>query len=215
VNNLDLAPQANIGFIGADFMKREMKMVKRTLIAIAVIALLGVAAQAQMTPIDTGYMGPPVYAGGGNSPGLKVDDTATAIWPFEYKALPLCTFDVVMHVGMFVQVEKCNERKIKLVQVDCADPAMGKGAGDWPCYYDCEKVKIRANFPVKLGLEKAKVGNVLKDWSASMAPDTVDDSGSWNEIEICVKAWKADLSAEKPGNQVKVGTITITVKPNV
>ena len=217
MNNLDLAPQANLGLSGADFMKREMKMVKRTLIAIAVVAFLGTAVQGQatMTPLDLGdTLGPAVYTNVGNNPALKVDDKATAIWPFEYKALPLCTFDVLMDVGMYVQVEKCHERKIKLVQVNCED--IGKGSGDWPCYYDCDTIKIRANFPVKLGLTKAKVGGVLKDWSAYFdGADTVDDSGNWNSIKVCVKAWKTEIYKDKPGDTVKVGTVTVTVKPNV
>ena len=181
-------------------------MVKRTLIAIAVVALLATSVQA---------LGPDPHTGGGNSPAIKVNIQSMDIgWPFEYKALDLCVIPVYMHVGFFVQVEKCNERKIKLVQVECAD--IGKGGGDWPCYKDCEKVKIRANFEVKLGLKKSKIGGVLKDWSAYFSgSDTVDASGNWNEIEICVDAWKAEIYKNAPGKEIKVGEVTITVKPNV
>jgi hypothetical protein len=185
-----------------------MKMVKRTLIAIAVVALLATSAQA---------LGPDPHTGTleGKYQSIKVNLQNMEIgWPFEYKALDLCVIPVYMHVGFFVQVEKCNERKIKLVQVNCED--IGKGAGDWPCYKDCEKVKIRANFEAKLGLSKSKVGSVIKEWNAYFnGSSTVDNSGSWNEIEVCVDAWQAQLFQNVPGTEIHVGNVTITVKPNV
>jgi len=189
-------------------MKRETKMMKRTLIVIAVVAALATSAQA---------LGPDPHTGTleGKFQSIKVNIQKLEIgWPFEYKALDLCVIPVYMHVGYFVQVEECNKRKIVLVQVECAD--IGKGGGDWPCYKDCEKLKIRANFEVKLGLKKAKVGDIIKDWSAYFnGSDTVDASGNWNEIEVCVDAWKAQLFKHAPGTEVKVGEVTVTVKPNV
>jgi hypothetical protein len=116
--------------------------------------------------------------------------------------------------GSFVQVEGCNERKIKLVQVECGD--IGKGIGDFPCYKDCERIKIRANFEVKLGLKKEKIGDVIKYWQAYFSRDAiVDASGNWNEIVICVEAWKAKLYENARGTQAKVGEVTISVKPSV
>lgn len=178
------------------------------MIVVAVVALLATSAQA---------LGPDPHTGNhdGKGPSIKVNIQKLEIgWPFEYKALDLCVIPVYMHVGYFVQVEKCHERKIKLVQVECAD--IGKGGGDWPCYKDCEKVKIRANFEVKLGLKKDKIGDVIKDWSAYFnGADTVDASGNWNEVEVCVDAWKAQLFKNAPGTEIKVGEVTVTVKPNV
>lgn len=190
-------------------MKREMKMIKRTLIAIAVVAFLATSVQA---------FGPEPHDGTGDYGGkhntIKVDIQKLEIgWPVEYKALDLCVIPVKMSVGYFVQVEKCSERKIKLVQVNCED--IDKGAGDWPCYSDCENVKIRANFEAKLGLKKNATSGVIKDWSAYFKDgDTVDASGSWNTITVCVNAWKAKLYNESPGMEINVGTVTITVKPN-
>ena len=183
-------------------------MLKRTLIVVAVVALLATSAQA---------LGPDPHTGGGNSPAIKVNmEKFTIGWPFEYKALDLCAIPVYMNVGYYVQVEKCNERKIKLVQVDCEDQRVGKGAGDWPCYYDCENVKIRANFEVKLGLKKEKIGGVIKDWSASVTPNVVGPSSGWSTVSVCVKAWKTQLwNAGTVGTTVRVGTIILTVKPNV
>ena len=187
-------------------------MLKRTLIAIAVVAFLGTSAQAigpePHTPDTDGDV--TNVLGGGQ---IKVNlENVQLGWPVEYKALALCIIPVKMHVGYFVEVEECHKRKIKLVQVECAD--IGKGSGDWPCYLDCENVKIRANFAAKLGLSKSASSDVLKDWSAYYKDgDTVDASGSWNTVTVCVKAWKARLYKNTPGTEIEVGTVTITIKP--
>ena len=77
-------------------------MVKRSLIAIAVLAILATSVQA----LD--------YDDNGK---IKRDGS----WPTVYVALDLCTMPVVMDVGMYVQIFECEKRIIKLVQVDCAD----------------------------------------------------------------------------------------------
>jgi len=114
-------------------------------------------------------------------------------------------------VGSFVHIEGCNEKKIKLIQVDCGD--IGKGSGDFPCYKGCERIRIRANCEVKLGLQKEETGYVLNKWKAYFTEEPfVDASSGWNEIEICVVAWKAKLYEKAP---VKIGELIITVKPRV
>jgi hypothetical protein len=180
-------------------------MLKNTLIAVAVVALLATSAQA---------LGPEPHTGGGNSPAIKVNNVNMEIgWPFEYKALSLCVIPVYMNVGYYVQVEKCNERKIKLEQVECSD--MEKGS-DWPCYQDCEDVNIRANFEVKLGTSlQNKTGVIDKMEAYYKGGDIVDASGDWNTITVCVEAWKTKLWEQTPGSQVKVADLVITVKPNV
>ncbi|MEA3226504.1 MAG: hypothetical protein U9Q07_11185 [Planctomycetota bacterium] len=180
-------------------------MVKRTLIVIAVVALLATSAQA---------LGPDPHTGMGNSPAIKVNNVKMEIgWPFEYKALTLCVIPVYMNVGYYVQVEKCNERKIKLQQVDCGD--MEKGS-DWPCYQDCEDIKIRANFEVKLGCKLENLTSVIdKKACYYKGGDIVDASGNWNTVTVCVEAWKTKLYKQNPGAQVRVGDLHITVKPNV
>ena len=191
-------------------------MLKRTLIAIAVVALLATSVHA---------IGPEPHspkAGGFFKDGDKLHSTIkTDIekysigWPVEYKALTLCVIPVKMSVGYFVQVEKCSDRKIKLVQVDCEEDGLGLGIGDWPCYHDCEDVKIRANFQAKLGLKKNATSNIIDKWDAYFKDgDIVDNTGSWNTITVCVKAWKAKLYNDSPGTEIQVGTVTITVKPN-
>ena len=192
-------------------MKREMKMIKRTLIAIVVVALLATSTQA---------LGPDPHTGkfDKQSASIKVNIQKMEIgWPFEYKALDLCVIPVYLHVGYFVQVFECHKRKVKLVQVECAD--VGKGSNDWPCYKDCEKVKIRANFEVKLGLKLVREGSAItsnSNWKAYyVGDDVIAPSTGWKEVELCVEAWKANLLQESPGMEVKVGTVTLTVKPNV
>jgi len=186
-------------------------MLKRTLIAITVVALLATSAQALGPDPHTGKMG--------NDTGIKIDKMNMNIyWPFEYKSLDLCTIPVFMDVGVMVQVEKCNERKIILKQVECGD--IGKNTqGDWPCYKDCEDVKIRSNINVVLGLTKAKKGNtnVLDQWNAYFKDgvNTVDALSGWKTITVCVDAWKAKLFEAAPGDKIEVGEVTITVKPNV
>jgi hypothetical protein len=188
-------------------------MLKRTLIAVAVVALLATSAQALGPEPHTGKMG-------GNQ-GVKVDPQNMSIfWPFEYKALDLCVIPVKMKVGVFVQIEECHKRKIVIKQVECGD--IGKNSqGDWPCYKGCETIKVRANIDVKLGLKTAKVGPILDKWSASFTDgDTVAGGAGWVPHEICVTAWKAklfeaDASAAMAGSEVHVGDVTVTVKPNV
>ena len=117
-------------------------------------------------------------------------------------------------VGFSVQAEEGNTKKILLRQVDCDDIA--KGGRDWPCYAGCVRVKIRANFDVKLGLKLDKTSAVIKEWKGYFhRGNIVDASGNWNEIQICVKAWKARLPMTAPGTQPKVGEVTVTVKPGV
>ena len=186
-------------------MKREVKMTKRILIAIAAVALLATSAQA---------LGPDPHSNGDDkNPGIKVNNEKFDIgWPFEYKALDLCSIPVYMNVGYFVQVEKCNERKIKLQQVDCADIGKDK----WPCYKDCEDVKVRSNFEVKLGLRKEKIGDVIKDWNAYFqGGDVVPGDGGWHTVTVCVETWETQLLKHAPGSEVRVGTVILTVKPNV
>ena len=194
-------------------MKREMKMVKRTLIAIAVVALLATSLQAALGPEP--HYGTRVQDG--QHTGIKVNpEDMTIGWPFEYVALDLCTIPVKMEIGYYVEVHKCNELQIKLVQVDCAD--LVKHANEtWPCYQDCTDVTIRSNFEVKLGLNKAKIGNVLDAWDAYIKGDVATVGPGEDTITICVEAWKARLfeSDAAAGSVVNVGTVTITVKPAV
>lgn len=182
-------------------------MIKRTLIAIAVVALVASAVQAA---------GPdPHFFGGTDDVAIKVNNENITIgWPYEYKAVTICTIPVFLNVGYFVQIDDCDGRKIELKQVDCGD--IGKGSGDWPCYFDCETIAIRSNFEVKLGTGLTKVGPVIDGWEAYYdGSDVVGPATGFQNRTVCVKAWKAKLLNSEPGIKVKVGELKITVKPNV
>jgi hypothetical protein len=189
-------------------------MLKRTLIAIAVVALLATSVQA---------LGPtPHYKSGESKPGngLKVNIQNVALgWPVEYKALDLCVIPVYISIGYFVEVKECHKRKIKLIQVECGD--MKKGS-DWPCYADCEDVQVRSNFEAKLGLSLRDKGSMIDKWDAYFKIDdaasssaTVAAATGWQKVTVCVEAWKAKLLNSTPGTEVKAGNVVITVKPNV
>lgn len=180
-------------------------MVKKTLIVMAAVVLLASVAQAALEEY---------YFGKDGHKMVKVDGSKTVRWPVEYKALKVCAMPVKMSLGMWVEVEKCDDKKIILEQVDCGD--IGKGSGDFPCYLDCEKFRVRANFPVQLGTDLSKEGDVINEWEAYYNGDsTVPGDGNFKEVEVCVKAWKARLYKGAPGDETKVGTLYITAKPQV
>ena len=150
--------------------------------------------------------------GCGRSKQVKETYKSDAPLWVSYKQYDDLRVNPAKEVGSFVQIEGCNEKKIKLVQVDCGD--IGKNPqGDFPCYKGCDRIRIRANCEVKLGLKKEKTGYILNKWQAYFTEDpVVDASCGWNEIEICVLAWKAKLFLKAP---VKIGQLIITVKPCV
>ena len=192
-------------------MKREMKMVKK-LIAIAVVALLATSVQAGIDDDLTVW-------GEEGAGKLKTEGKDKVFWPWEYKALDLCTFDVFMEIGYYVEVEKCNERKLTLKQVDCGElKNTGKA---WPCYMGCEDVTIRSNFDVILGLSFSETGGVIDKYDVFFKYADVDSGeielpAGTTPFEVCMEAWEAKLwNAGNPGTSQKVGEITITVKPAV
>ena len=192
-------------------------MIKRTLIAIAVVALLATSAHAALTEF--------YFAGAGDSKtnAVKVDgkETVDFRWPYtvSYKDLKLCTVPVRMQVGYYAQIENCKDLKVLLVQRDCGDLDIGKGVNDFPCYFGCVTFRVRANFPVKMGQSLKRIGDIIPsgdNWScAYVGGDTVPDDGNYKELKICVKAWGVSLWKAKPGDEVDVGELSITVKPNV
>ena len=180
-------------------------MIKRTLIAIAVVALLATSAHAALSEH---------YFPIGNSHAVKVDGSENVRWPYEYKALTVCSIPIKMHVGMYVQVLDCKKKTLLLEQVDCGD--IGQKDSDYPCYLGCVAFKVRANFEVKLGTSLEKDGDVINKWSAYYdGGDVVAGDGDYHEVKACVKAWLTAIYKAAPGDKVSVGTLHITVKPNV
>jgi len=183
---------------------------KKTLIAMAAVVLLASVAQAALEEY---------YFGRDKNRMVKVDGNEKVRWPFEYKELVVCTMPVKMSLGMWVEVEKCDDKKIILEQVDCGD--IGKGSGDFPCYLDCEKFNVRANFEVDLGgnLVRNTAGEAVIDgdkWGTYYnSGEIVPGDGNWHEAEICLKVWKAKLYKGTPGDEVVLGSLQVTAKPKV
>lgn len=181
-------------------------MIKRTLIAIAVVALLATSAQAALSEH---------YFDFGDHRGVKVDgkDTPTFRWPYSvsYQALTICNIPITMDVGMYVKVIDCDKKKINLVQVNCAD--IGK-AGKYPCYKGCTDFNVIANFEVKMGLKLNKTSDLLKEASAYYDGGDVVPAATTTNIKLCVIAWEAQLQNAPAGDNVPVGNVDITVKPN-
>jgi hypothetical protein len=185
-----------------------MKMVKKILFTIAVVAFLAASVQA----VD-----PAKYA-------QKFDGR----WPYEYLDVPICSIRVYMDVGYFVQLEKCGDYKIKLKQVPCddgKDPYPKNATKDFPCYRDCEKIKVRANFDAKMG---GKVVDRVSWWANDKwevyyeadegnVPNVVPGNGAWHTRWVCIKAWDIQIwkSEDMQGkNEARVATLWVTVKPD-
>jgi len=183
-------------------------MIKRTLIAIALVALLATSVQAGLSEH---------YLDFGDSAAVKVDgkETVDFRWPYtvSYKALKICTIPIKMDIGMYVQVKDCNKKKIVLTQVDCGD--IGQSTSKYPCYKGCTDFDVRANFEVKLGTSLNKIGDIIKNWKAYYdGGDVVPGDGADHNIKLCVEAWEAQIYKHAAGDQVTVGSVDITVKPN-
>ena len=181
-------------------------MVKKILFTIAVVAFLAGSVQA----VDPG----------------KYQQKFDAMWPFEYIYVAVCDdIKILMDVGYFVQMEKCGDYKIKLKQVECT--SIGRNnTKDFPCYEDCETIKIRANFDAKLGgtvtsivsyfnADNTKV--VYGDCGEGCVPDIVPGDGAWYEKKVCVRAWDVQIwkaGADQGKNEAHVGWLAVTVKPS-
>lgn len=186
-------------------------MVKKCLIAIAVVAMLATTVQAITQPDGTVKYDP------------QTDPTG---WPWkktiEYDPFDICEIDVKLEVGYFVQIEDCGDiDALKLQQVSCSD--IGKEGKHFPCYEGCTSFRARANFPAFFGatfdgsageLDSDIIGSHYDlDWDDT-DDNEIEGDGQWEDLKICMTAWKVELwkSGDVDGS-IKVGKITITVKP--
>jgi hypothetical protein len=191
-----------------------MKMIKKTLIAIALVAFLATSANAALSEW---------YLDDGDHAAVKVDgtDKPTFRWPYtvSYKSLKICNIPIKMEVGMFVQIKNCKDKKIVLKQVDCS--VVGKGADKYPCYQGCVDLNVRANFPAKLGTDLHKDSDIISGWETKWdnGVNTVEpysQTGADTVLKLCVNAWEAKLYMEDASDnnaEVAVGSVDITVKP--
>jgi len=190
-------------------------MVKKSIIAIALMSMLATVSFAQDTAGGTQYQ---------VSGQFKVDGD----WPVEitikYVPIEICRIPIVLEVGMFIEIEDCAKKKIVLKQVTCPT------GQTFPCYKGCVTIKVRANFEAQLSLKLYKIGTVISgsggtwggNWKAYFTNDggatkpttwIVTGDGNWNTVDVCVEAWDANIYAATPGTQVAVGELGILAIP--
>ena len=179
-------------------------MVKKSIIAIAMIAMLAGVTFAQDLPFN-----PP-------DGQIKYDGS----WPItcQYTPITICCFDVFLKVGMFVEVN-CKDLKITLVQVNCDDQK------NFPCYSGCTNVKVSTNFEVLLTatftadnavgiVQQSKTKLYFLD--GDTPPDNkleVPAGGNGGGTQLCLDAWDANIYKGTPGQNPKVGEVCITAVP--
>jgi hypothetical protein len=188
-------------------LREGNKMVKKSLIAIAV-ALLVTTANAGIVVTNHNV---------GDHAAVKVEghETLNYDWPisWSYESVNICTIPVKMEIGMYIKIIDCNKKEIWLRQVPCSD--VGAGDGDYPCYAGSVTVQAIANFEAKLGLSTSKDGSILDNLNCGITSgDVVPGDGNTHDVVISCKSTKAKLWAHSPGDKVNVGSVTITVKPN-
>lgn len=196
-------------------------MIKKTLMAIALLAFV-TSAYASLT-IDDDI--PAFYWHKDKGYAVKSELISKPViqWPYtiNYQALTICTIPIYMHVGMYVQIENCDDKKIILEQLNCSD--IGKNStNDFPCYQGCvDELKVKANFDVKMGASlhiKDGVPAIPNGdhWSAyyDNGVDVVPGDGDYHSVKLCVKAWGVNIAKSAPGEEVQVGSVDVTVKPN-
>ena len=205
---------------------------RRTLSAIALMASLATAAQADLEKY---------YFPIGDHNSVKVDGSENVRWHTDFKDLTVCTIPIKLELGMYVEVswpidtgpvdfndfndfviepepndvevDKDTHRKIVLRQVLCSD--IGRDSNDWPCYLDCIDLKIKANFQVKLETELFKTSSIIDKWEAFFdGTNIITGWGEYEKVRVCVKAWKVKLY-NTPAGEREVGTLFITVKPDI
>lgn len=197
-------------------------MIKKTLLAIVVLAFLASVVPTLAITGDTATYPPfAVYQFNLNQTdydrGLKVDGKTEVRWPFDYKWLEICKIPVKMKIGMFIRVDECADRKIVLVQKDCADPAIGKAENEWPCYWGCVTLKIRANFNAQIRGELVDRSSVINGdrYSVSVDPSTITGDGNDKDVTFCVKTWRTKIEKAAAGDEVDVANLSIQARPAV
>jgi len=186
-----------------------MKMLKKCLFAIAVVALLAVTVQADTAQ----YKGHPWP------------------WPIEWKEIVVCEFPVFIEIGYWIEIKDCQDLEIILKQIECSELKSGEAdADDWPCYEGCEKVKVRCNFEANLDLDfedekpfKGLIGDDEVFWEDLLPGDLDDDiqvgptGDDWVELTICLNLWDNELwevtVPDRAGEKSLLGTIEIKVEP--
>jgi len=184
-------------------------MVKKSIITIALMCMLATVSYGQDTWGVTGQ--------------VKVDGLWPATITIDYTPIEICRIPIWIKVGMFIEIENCSSKKIVLKQVNCP------GGQSFPCYKGCVTIKVRANFEAKLSLKLYRIGDIIAgggwggdSWKAYFTNDggatqnstfIVSGDGNWNQVDICVEAWNANIYGASPNTEVQAGEVAILAVP--
>jgi len=145
----------------------------------------------------------PAFAGGDVEKKVEVNS-----WPVVYKWLPICQgIKVVMNVGYYTKIEKCNEMKLKLTQKSVEE------------YEGCLEFKIMSNFDLELGAEIHPTAAGLNiapasKWSAWISGDHfLAPSTGYKKRTVCAKVKDAKIINADPNKELLVAKLWILVKP--
>jgi hypothetical protein len=87
------------------------------------------------------------------------------------------------------------------------------GDGTEKCYFGCETIEVRGNFPAIFGVQIKDVYKQFMDldiyWEGA---NQINGDGSWESLKFCVLACYPQEFLGDPGTQVLVGTFTINVQ---
>ncbi len=88
------------------------------------------------------------------------------------------------------------------------------GDGTENCYFGCETIEVRGNFPAIFGVQIKDVYKEFTEWDIFWeGANQINGDGSWESLKFCVLACYPQEFLGDPGTQVLVGTFTINVQP--
>jgi hypothetical protein len=154
-------------------------MLKKALIAVAVVAMLAASAQA-------GHV-------------KKYDWPGHWVWD----CVDICDIPVYMKIGMYIEI--LDQDKLEIIMKQTA----------WKEYKGCVTIKIKCNIDILLSCSYSNNGVIPGEYKC-----TIDDpcvlktlSDTVAQREICVEGKKVEIVHAEPGGKVRVGTVTLCVKP--
>jgi len=135
-------------------------------------------------------------------------------WPATYDLQDICVIPVKLDVGFWIRVNGCKDLELKLKQVEIHK------------YSGSVEVSITTNVNIKLGVSWSKDADInLPDYghSESVSPSSLDAPGGTVVVSVTLTNVKLDeiIKSSRDGgvaagqNCVRVGTITLRVRPNV
>jgi hypothetical protein len=193
-------------------------MVKKSILAIAILAMLATVTMAQdPTPQLPGQ--------------LKIDGGWPKTIVVTWTPIEICCIKVNLKIGYFIEIKDCSSKSINMVQVNCPT------GQSFPCYKGCTTISVRANFEAQLGLKLYAVGSIINDngtptnpaddkWKAyflevgqtsppspQMTTYIIPNTGNYTDVQVCVEAWDANIFNSQPGQNPQVGNVCITAIP--